>query len=99
MKRNMTAILTLTAIIVVATPHFAAAQSSFDLSPVTSAGDTFLSWLKTFAKIVLSVGLIIAGLMAAGNRLSWMWPLMIAIGAFFAFGGSKLIDELATWFS
>lgn len=99
MKNSTAVTLALSVIVAVATPQFVAAQASFDLSPITEAGDSFLAWLKTFAKVVLSVGLVISGLMAAGNRLSWVWPFMIAIGAFFAFGGPKLIDQLATWFS
>lgn len=98
MNKCMTVIL-VSAAITVATPYLATAQAAFDLSPVTTAGETFQSWLKLFLKIVLSIGLMIAGAMAAGNRLSWMWPMMIAIGAFFAFGGPKLIEEFFTMFS
>lgn len=46
------------------------------------------------ATAFFTIALIIAGFLAAFNRISWMWVGMICVGGFLAFGAATLVSDL-----
>lgn len=61
---------------------------------------SFLTWLKgNPVTAFFTVALIAAGLLAAFNRISWMWVIMICVGAFLAFGASNIVAQLKSIFT
>lgn len=48
----------------------------------------------TFATAFFTIGLIVAGFLAAFNRISWMWVGLIMVGAFLVFGGPAIVANL-----
>lgn len=69
-------------------------------SKIDTLGNSFLTWIKgNPVTIFFTVALIVTGLLAAFNRISWMWVLMICVGAFFAFGASNIVTQLKAVFT
>ncbi len=69
-------------------------------SKIDTLGTSFLTWLKgNPITLFFTVALIVTGLLAAFNRISWMWVLMICIGAFFAFGATNIVNQLKAVFT
>lgn len=78
----------------------ASAQGIAGLEGAEAAADGLASWMRgTFAKTVITIALAVCGFMATFRNLSWSWPLMVLVGAFFIFGGPGLVDQLVDWFS
>lgn len=48
----------------------------------------------TFATAFFIIGLIVAGFLAAFNRISWMWVGLIIVGAFLVFGAPAIVANL-----
>lgn len=48
----------------------------------------------TFATAFFIIGLIVAGFLAAFNRISWMWVGLIMVGAFLVFGAPAIVANL-----
>ena len=46
-----------------------------------------------------TVAFVLAGFAAAFNKISWMWVLMIAVGAFLVFGAPGFVADLKSVFS
>jgi type IV secretion system protein VirB2 len=79
----------------------AAAQSSgaVDFSKADQLGTDLLGWMRgSLGTTVIAVAFAVTGFLAAFNRLSWMWPLMICVGAFLLFGGTQFASELKSLF-
>lgn len=73
----------------------AQASGSVDFSKVDRVGTGFITWLKGNIAIAIFTGaFIICGFMAAMNRISWWWVVMIFVGGFFVFGGSALVTQM-----
>ena len=73
----------------------AQAKGSVDFSKVDKVGTGFITWLKGNIAIAIFTGaFIICGFMAAMNRISWWWVVMIFVGGFFVFGGSTLVTQM-----
>ncbi|TRW94289.1 TrbC/VirB2 family protein [Paracoccus sp. M683] len=69
-------------------------------SKIDTLGTSFLTWLKgNPITLFFTVALIVTGLLAAFNRISWMWVLMICVGAFFAFGATNIVTQLKAVFT
>lgn len=47
-----------------------------------------------FATAFFSIGLIVAGFLAAFNRISWLWVGLIMVGAFLVFGAPAIVANL-----
>lgn len=47
-----------------------------------------------FATAFFTIALIVAGFLAAFNRISWMWVGLIIVGGFLVFGGPNLVANL-----
>lgn len=72
-----------------------AAATKVDFSKVDKVGTGFITWLKGNIAIAIFTGaFIICGFMAAMNRISWWWVVMIFVGGFFVFGGSTLVTQM-----
>lgn len=73
----------------------AQASGTVDFSKVDKVGTGFITWLKGNIAIAIFTGaFIICGFMAAMNRISWWWVVMIFVGGFFVFGGSTLVTQM-----
>lgn len=77
-----------------------AVAQQVQFSKIDTLGTSFLTWLKgNPITIFFTVALIVTGLLAAFNRISWMWVLMICVGAFFAFGATNIVTQLKAVFT
>ena len=71
-----------------------------EFSKIDTLGNSFVTWLRgNPITIFFTVALIVTGLLAAFNRISWMWVLMICVGAFFSFGATNLVSQLKALFT
>jgi type IV secretory pathway VirB2 component (pilin) len=71
-----------------------------EFSKIDTLGNSFVTWLRgNPITIFFTVALIVTGLLAAFNRISWMWVMMICVGAFFAFGAPSIVTQLRSVFS
>lgn len=78
----------------------ALAQSAVDFSKADTVGTGFTTWLRgNIATVFFTVALVLAGFAAAFNKISWMWVLMIAVGAFLVFGAPSFVADLRSVFS
>ena len=94
------ALVTLLALgsVMIVDPVFA--QSAVDFSKADTVGNTFIDWMRgNAATILFTLAFVITGFMAAYNRLSWMWPIMICIGALLTFGAPTFVAELRAVFT
>ena len=86
------------------TPVFAAALTSLCARPALAAIDfskaeglaTSLatSLGGTFATAFFVIALIVAGFLAAFNRISWGWVGLIIVGGFLVFGAPQIVANL-----
>lgn len=78
----------------------ALAQSAVDFSKADTVGTSFTTWIRgNIATVFFTVALVLAGFAAAFNKISWMWVLMIAVGAFLVFGAPSFVADLRSVFS
>ena len=78
----------------------ALAQSAVDFSKADQLGTGFTTWIRgNIATVFFTVALVLAGFAAAFNKISWMWVLMIAVGAFLVFGAPGFVADLKSAFS
>ena len=78
----------------------ALAQSGVDFSKADTVGTGFVTWIRgNIATVFFTVALVLAGFAAAFNKISWMWVLMIAVGAFLVFGAPGFVADLKSVFS
>lgn len=78
----------------------ALAQSAVDFSKADTVGTGFTTWIRgNIATVFFTVALVLAGFAAAFNKISWMWVLMIAVGAFLVFGAPSFVADLRSVFS
>lgn len=78
----------------------ALAQSAVDFSKADTVGTSFTPWIRgNIATVFFTVALVLAGFAAAFNKISWMWVLMIAVGAFLVFGAPSFVADLRSVFS
>ena len=75
------------AIIAAATPAFA--QSSPFLTGANALQSNILAWATPIAVILVMV----LGVMAMANRISWGWPIAAIIGIAIVFGAPQIV----TW--
>lgn len=77
----------------------AMAAAGVDFGDVDTAASGFTSWLRgPLAVAFFTAALAFAGLAASFNKISWMWVLMIVVGAFLVFGGAAIVSELKSLF-
>ena len=78
----------------------AQAASGVDFSKADTVGTGFTTWIRgNIATVFFTVALVLAGFAAAFNKISWMWVLMIAVGAFLVFGAPSFVADLRSVFS
>lgn len=73
------------------TPVFAAINFTKAEALATSIGTSLGGVLAT---AFFTIAIIIAGFLAAFNRISWMWVGLIVVGGFLVFGGPTLVADL-----
>jgi type IV secretory pathway VirB2 component (pilin) len=72
-----------------------AAEAAIDFTKAEGLATSLAASLGgTFATAFFVIGLIVAGFLAAFNRISWMWVGLIMIGAFLVFGGPAIVANL-----
>ena len=83
--------LTLSLVLLVAMlgPDLALAQASPFMTGATSLQTTILAWATPIAVILVMV----LGLMAMTNRISWGWPIGAILGIAVIFGAPQIV----TW--
>lgn len=72
-------------------PALAAIDFSKAEALATSIGTSLGGVLAT---AFFTIAIIIAGFLAAFNRISWMWVGLIVVGGFLVFGGPTLVSDL-----
>lgn len=78
----------------------AVAQSGVDFSKADTVGTSFVTWLRgNIATVFFTVAIVLAGFAAAFNKISWMWVLMIAVGALLVFGAPGFVADMKSVFS
>lgn len=71
------------------------AMAAIDFSKAEGLATSLASSLGgVFATAFFTIALIIAGFLAAFNRISWMWVGLIMVGGFLVFGGPALVANL-----
>ena len=78
---------TLSALLSLAGPLVAEAQSSPFLTGATALQTNILAWLTPIAVILVMV----LGAMAMANRMSWGWCLGAIVGIAIAFGAPQIV--------
>ncbi len=86
-RRNWT--FGLLILLVAATPDLALAQASPFLTGATSLQSNILAWATPIAVILVMV----LGIMAMANRISWGWPMAAMVGIAVVFGAPQMV----TW--
>lgn len=77
-----------------------ATAQGVEFGKIDNLGNSFVTWLRgTPATLFFTVAFIICGFLAAFNRISWMWVLMICVGAFLNFGAPGLVAALRSIFT
>lgn len=77
-----------------------AVAQSVDFSKADDVGNSFVTWIRgNIATVFFTVALVLSGFAAAFNRISWMWVLMIALGALLVFGAPGIVADLKAAFS
>lgn len=78
----------------------AVAQTGIDFTKGDQLGNSLINWLKKNPVLwFFTAALIIVGIACALNRAPWMWMVYILIGAFVAFGATKLVTSLSKIFT
>lgn len=78
-----------------ATDTLAQQQGGVQFSKIDTLGTSFITWIRgNPTTIFFTLALIVTGFAAAFNRISWMWVVMICVGAFFAFGAPAIVNQL-----
>ena len=76
------------------------AQSTVNLDKGERVATGIVTWLRgNLATAVFTAAFCLAGFLAAFNRISWMWVLMIFVGGFLVFGGSTLVTQIKSAFT
>ena len=101
MTKNHSLMLALAAALVVTgIAGDALAQSAVDFSKADTVGTGFTTWIRgNIATVFFTVAIVLAGFAAAFNKISWMWVLMIALGALLVFGAPGFVADLRSVFS
>ena len=101
MTKNHSLMLALAAALVVTgISGDALAQSAVDFSKADTVGTGFTTWIRgNIATVFFTVAIVLAGFAAAFNKISWMWVLMIALGALLVFGAPGFVADLRSVFS
>ena len=77
-----------------------ALAQSVDFSKADTVGTGFTTWIRgNISTVFFTVAIVLAGFAAAFNKISWMWVLMIAVGAFLVFGAPSFVADLRSVFS
>lgn len=77
-----------------------ALAQGIDFSKADGVGNSFVAWVRKNPLVwFFTIALIGSGLAAAFNKISWMWFGYILLGAFVAFGSSKLVTFFAKQFA
>jgi type IV secretory pathway VirB2 component (pilin) len=84
----------------VASDALAQAGGGVDFSKAETVGTGFATWIRgNISTVFFTVAIVLAGFAAAFNKISWMWVLMIAVGAFLVFGAPSFVADLRSVFS
>ena len=89
--------LTLSLVLLVAmlSPDLALAQASPFMTGATSLQTNILAWATPIAVILVMV----LGLMAMTNRISWGWPIGAIIGIAIIFGAPQIVTWIRGMFA
>ena len=99
-KRHFLVLALAASVLVAGIAGDALAQSAVDFSKADTVGTGFTTWIRgNIATVFFTVALVLAGFAAAFNKISWMWVLMIAVGAFLVFGAPSFVADLRSVFS
>lgn len=78
---------------------FAQAGSGVDFSKADTVGNSFVTWIRgNLATVVFTVAFVLTGFLAAFNRISWLWVLLVVVGAFLVFGAPAFVTSLRSAF-
>ena len=70
------------------------------VTALATVGNDFVTWIRgNIATVFFTVAIVLAGFAAAFNKISWMWVLMIAVGALLVFGAPGFVADLKAVFS
>ncbi|HEX4050660.1 MAG TPA: TrbC/VirB2 family protein [Steroidobacteraceae bacterium] len=84
-----TFVLSVVAACIVSAPELALAQTSPFLTGANALQTNILSWATPIAVILVMV----LGIMAMANRISWGWPIAAIVGIAVVFGAPQIV----TW--
>ena len=77
-----------------------ALAQSVDFSKADTIGNDFVAWIRgNLATVVFTVAFVLTGFLAAFNRISWLWVLLVVVGAFLTFGAPTFVSSLRSAFS
>ncbi len=79
---------------VVLLPDLALAQASPFLTGATSLQANILAWATPIAVILVMV----LGILAMANRISWGWPIAAIVGIAIVFGAPQLVTWVRSMF-
>ena len=72
-----------------------ALAQSVDFSKADTIGNDFVAWIRgNLATVVFTVAFVLTGFLAAFNRISWLWVLLVVVGAFLVFGAPTFVSSL-----
>lgn len=73
---------------------------SVDFSKADTVGNDFVAWIRgNLATVIFTVAFVLTGFLAAFNRISWLWVLLVVVGAFLTFGAPGFVAGLRSAFS
>jgi type IV secretory pathway VirB2 component (pilin) len=76
-------------------PDLALAQASPFLTGATSLQTNILAWATPIAVILVMV----LGIMAMANRISWGWPIAAIVGIAIVFGAPQIVTWIRGMFA
>ena len=85
---------TLLVVLVLVVPDLALAQASPFLIGANSLQINILAWATPIAVILVMV----VGIMAMANRISWGWPIAVIVGIAILFGAPQMVSWIRGMF-
>jgi len=89
-----TVIKALLAAVVLSVPNLALAQASPFLTGANSLQTNILAWATPIAVILVMV----LGILAMANRISWGWPIAAIVGIAIVFGAPQIVTWVRSMF-
>lgn len=92
--RSLAGVLSLLTALITLAPESAFAQTSPFLTGATSLQTNILAWATPVAIILVMV----LGIMAMANRISWGWPIAAIVGIAVVFGAPQMVSWIRGMF-